>query len=510
MNCIDVGSGAQFFLDERFVAESEGVRLEMNPPRKAGPVLEPERPWEAYRIDPTAVIEDDGVYRMWYTAIACYEGTDGTLSCPRCEHENSGRKVLCTRCGWPLLDIDLFQKELYHKCYAVSHDGVRWERPELGLVEFRGSRRNNIIPFIGPVCVPAIDPLGPPCRKFMAISRLGLKMYLSVSPDGIHWTMKPEVVLPFEADTNNQVIYDPVLGKYVAFLRGFPGRRTVVRCEFESLDEAPWPFVDRGREPDRTGVIYITNELETVMDIDEDDPPLPGLDINNLSAHLYAPGVYLGFIGLFRHYPGGLDRRGREGHRYFAHGNDGVFETQLAVSRDGRKWLRPDRRSYLSPGLFGGPEGGWLQVGVGMVRRGDELYQYYVNQRPTHGILDLGSDKAVGSIYRAVQVRDRFICLSTDSNGGRFMTPLIRHRGRQLELNINCQGLGEAFVAILDEHGRPIEGFAREDCDPVDLNQLCHIVTWRGNRDVGALAGRPIRLELSMRSARLYTFRFAS
>ena len=30
-------------------------------------------------------------------------------------------------------------------CYAISHDGVAWNKPELGLHEFQGSRRNNLI-----------------------------------------------------------------------------------------------------------------------------------------------------------------------------------------------------------------------------------------------------------------------------------------------------------------------------------------------------------------------------
>ena len=35
-------------------------------------------------------------------------------------------------------------------CYAVSTDGLNWEKPELGLVEFNGSKRNNLLPFRGP------------------------------------------------------------------------------------------------------------------------------------------------------------------------------------------------------------------------------------------------------------------------------------------------------------------------------------------------------------------------
>ncbi|MBT7861391.1 MAG: hypothetical protein HN712_13800 [Gemmatimonadetes bacterium] len=31
-------------------------------------------------------------------------------------------------------------------CLATSNDGVHWEKPELGLVEFEGSKRNNILP----------------------------------------------------------------------------------------------------------------------------------------------------------------------------------------------------------------------------------------------------------------------------------------------------------------------------------------------------------------------------
>ena len=30
-------------------------------------------------------------------------------------------------------------------CYAESDDGVHWRRPELGLVEFQGSKKNNIL-----------------------------------------------------------------------------------------------------------------------------------------------------------------------------------------------------------------------------------------------------------------------------------------------------------------------------------------------------------------------------
>lgn len=509
MKPIKLNTDPAFFIDTLFFSESEGIRLAMNPPQKAGLVLGPERPWEAYRIMPTAVLEDEGLYKMWYSSVACYPGKEAGVACPRCRTQNSGQKVLCVKCGWPLLDIDWMHKNLFQKCYAVSSDGIRWERPELGLVEYAGSRKNNIFEFSGSMCVPALNPRGPAEEKFMAVSEYKGGLYLSVSPDGLRWKMKPEPVLPFSADTNNQVVYDPVLEKYVAFLRGFPGRRTIMRCEFDTLDQAPWPYRAGQRQPDQTGTIYLEDELEKVMDVDQDDPQLPDLDINHLSAALYAPGVYLGFPGLFRKYPGGLDRQGREKHRYFAQGNDGAFETQLAVSRDGRNWTRPDRRPYVSAGLCGGPDGGLIMVAPGLIRRGAEVHQYYGGKRTTHGIFEPGADQHEAAAFRLVQPKDRFIAAVAGAQGGRFRTPLLCHSGRRLELNLDCGGLGETFAQILDEEGKPIQGFSRADCDPVDLNHLAQVVTWRGRADVGATAGHPIRLEFFMRSSKLFTFRFA-
>jgi len=39
------------------------------------------------------------------------------------------------------------QKQLHPVvvCYAESNDGIGWKRPKLGLVEFKGTKNNNII-----------------------------------------------------------------------------------------------------------------------------------------------------------------------------------------------------------------------------------------------------------------------------------------------------------------------------------------------------------------------------
>jgi len=89
-------------------------------------------------------------------------------------------------------------------CYASSRDGVHWTKPELGLVEYRGSRANNLADFPQDIDLPLAaiihdleDP--DPNRRFkIAFSpfrdtsgnrRGGLSV--AYSPDGLHWTPSP-------------------------------------------------------------------------------------------------------------------------------------------------------------------------------------------------------------------------------------------------------------------------------------------------------------------------------
>lgn len=93
----------QLFIDNRFIAESQGIKIHTNPPELRGLVLRGEMPWETGWIHRASILQDGDVIKMWYGAHP--PSQDGKLG-------------------------------PYYYCYATSHDGVRWERPELGLVEF--------------------------------------------------------------------------------------------------------------------------------------------------------------------------------------------------------------------------------------------------------------------------------------------------------------------------------------------------------------------------------------
>ena len=75
--------------------------------------------------------------------------------------------------------------------YAVSKDGFHWDRPDLGLVEVNGSKKNNLVegPCSGWVLYDPDDP--DPDRRFKSIvgsDAAAMRMTTSFSPDGLHWT----------------------------------------------------------------------------------------------------------------------------------------------------------------------------------------------------------------------------------------------------------------------------------------------------------------------------------
>ena len=89
------------------------------------------------------------------------------------------------------------------------------------------------------------------------------------------------------------------------------------------------------------------------------------------------------------------------------------------------------------------------------------------------------------------------------------VTPPIEFAGNRLQLNIDCGAMGEAWVELQDETGKPLPGYTLEDAVSVDRNSVAQEVWWRSGPDVGSLAGRPVRMRVRMRSAKLYAFQFA-
>jgi len=508
---MDIGSRRQLFIDDRFIESQTGITLRMNPPVKVGPALLQETELEARGLGFVTVLEAGGRYLMYYRGSAA---PDAPVAKPQ-HHQDEVRQ--------PLM------------CLATSDDGVSWRREKVGLHEVNGSTDNNVV-MRGCEGIVFIDPNATNDCPFwwFGIIRSNTTsweqargavygwspqkeggLYLMCSRDGVQWERVPDAAVPFLCDTHNQCFCDTRLNKYVAYVRGWhpqgqPGDRgrTVCRTETDALLDLPWPhqqtqFSSRGPH----GLFgNVRDELPIVMQADELDPP--GTDLYTPAVHQYpyADDAYFSFTSPYRHYDG-FDSHGRDtrGTRV----NTGLVEIACAVSRDGVAWHR-FREPYVRPGLIGQLDGGSMYMGSGMMRKGDELWQYYTGNAHAHDTGAIVEGEPHAMIGRLVQRLDGFASADAGPKGGELSTPVLTFAGDRLLLNIDCGALGEAWVELLDEAGRPIPGHTMDEAVSVDRNGTAQEVWWQDGPDVSKIAGRRIRLRFRMRSAKLYAFEFAA
>ena len=483
-----VGSSKQLFIDHRFIESSENIGLTVNPPvKRSEPVIRSDRPWDAFRLIWFSVAEDNGQFKMWYQAFDNDQWAGGTS----------------------------------RLCYAVSDDGLNWTKPDLGIVEYRGSTQNNIL--IGDMvnAFVFIDPHGEPeqCYKMIYTHRESGRwrdMRVAASADGIHWELPSEGVYGDGGDTQPAAYWDARISRYVVYFRvgvdggGSPAHPFVPPTESDPPVVAPKvmrPGRAVGRlEMDDILTPWPDENVVTVLTADELDPT--GSDIYTHSPYPYphAADAYFLFPMTYQHF--------RDGETDTA--NDGVNDAILCASRDGIHWMRYDRRSYISRGLPGEPDAGMVQPTAYHVRVGNYLYHYYGAWPWTHGgyrrlTPEQRRDKANWGRQRigvAVQRLDGFVSADAPYAGGWLITPPLAHDGNRLELNVNVDAMGELRVEIQDEQVRALPGFSLEECERILANDVAYTVKWKGNPDVSALRGKTVRLRFVIRAAKLYAFQF--
>jgi len=66
----------------------------------------------------------------------------------------------------------------------------------------------------------------------------------------------------------------------------------------------------------------------------------------------------------------------------------------------------------------------------------------------------------------------------------------------------------EALGFVFYARGQALPGFTKEDCEVIQDDGIDFEVRWKNGPDVSALAGRPVRVQVEMRNAKLYALRF--
>jgi hypothetical protein len=473
---IVIGSRLELMVDDYLIERMTGASLVLHQPVAREVAIEHNAPWEGNNCGYHTVLQDGGVYRMYYMIA----------------HNECGANE---RRPEPAIHSIM-------SAYAESTDGIHWQKPSLGQFEFAGSNRNNILMWDSYdkttecVLVPFKD-LNPKCKpaeryKAMHVGAGGLST--AKSADGIRWSHlsdKP-VITKGTFDSENLAFWDTVRGEYRAFFRGFrDGRRDVLTAT--SPDFVHW-----------TEPVWITYP----------GSPRQELYTNQIVPYYRAPHIFVGFPTRY------VDRGWQLSHeslpelehrrqraslapRYGSAITDGLFMS----SRDGATFKRWNE-AFLRPGpqelghwIYGDQYQNWglVETNSDLPGAPNELSMYAVE----------GCWRGTADRLRRYTIRmDGFVSLQSPLSGGECVTRPLVFSGHKLVVNFASSAAGSLRVELQDADGKPFDGFGLEDCPEVFGDSLERVIVWKAGSDIHKLAGQPVRLRVALKDADLYSFQF--
>ncbi|MCC6586402.1 MAG: hypothetical protein IT168_06765 [Bryobacterales bacterium] len=510
---VDVGSVKQLFIDHRFFEMVEGVTLTVNPARATGEKLVlPDAPWErdAKLGSYCTVVDEGGKVRLWYGVMA---GVPEPGKNP------------------PFMGVG----------YAESTDGIHFRKPRLGLVEWNGSKDNNLVMPHDPKLLTVgggsvwrdDNPSCPPERRYKSWCKVypkpgsGLRGPHRVwySADGLKWFLDERRVTGLRAaDTQPSWFWDPRAKRYVGYSREWVREKAGFGARMASYNESDdlinWDSMTMAIEPDERDmaampplfinparmqvkgedILPLRGERKEGDRVGDDQVLTPTSPIDFYGPGVFPyQGVYVALIPVFYHWSGsGL------------HASPSTSDIQLAVSRDGRHFSRPGGRApFIRTGTAGSFDSKWIYPILRPVERNGELSIYYFGTNHNHASkVDPAAEKEEAAVTRATLRLDGFVSADAAYEGGWFLTPAMRFTGSRLELNIDTGAGGWARIELLDETGKPMPGYTIDAADELNINSTRAVASWEGKSDLSALSGKPIRMRVKMRAAKLYAFQF--
>ena len=477
-NVLNIGDRRELFVDNFLIDKLEGfARQTLNRPIPREIVFVSDKPWEGNGLNYITVIKDgENSYKMFYRGA----------------------------------DYDRGVKSLHDQfyCLAVSKDGIKWSRPNLGLVEFKGSKTNNIIlsekdPVLGYIChnfSPFIDqnPDAPASAKFKAIG--GGPLFPLVSADGIHWkkaTEKP-IISQGAFDSQNLAFWDSIRSEYRAYHREFRNGRDIMTETSNSFNAGWTKPVFLEYNPERGGELYT----------------------NQITPYERAPHIFVGFPTRYedrgltpstRHLPQWKYRQQRS--KVSLREGTAVTEGLFMSSRDGKNF-EVFQEAFIRPGLrskdswFYGDNyqnNGLVETQSSLAEDAPPELSMYL----TEATLQNGKP---ARLRRFTMRMDGFVSISAPMKGGKLTSNLLRFSGNKMSINYSSSARGGIRVGIIDAKGNSISGYEIENCPWIYGDSLNRIVEWSRAGDVknqvSTLAGQAIKLVFELKDADLFSFKF--
>jgi hypothetical protein len=466
-------NGKQLFVDEHLIENMEGVTRDLNQPVKhaGNPLIKTDKPWEGHLSFSSVMYDrEEGFYKMWYAAFS----------------SDYKSQVLC---------------------YATSPDGIDWRKHLT--TSWNAEEHSNIV--FGRTkefnCAGVFkDPAArDPERRYKMLysdypdgTSATASSSAAFSPDGIYWTPCAEnPLIPF-SDAHLCPFWDARRGRYVAYLRyGPPNTRAISMIESE--DFVHW-----------SPKITLFPQGGTPLDRPR------GTKLYQMEVLPYE-NYYFGMIST---YHGETIQPIPPEKEAWAD----KLDVQLTYSRDGRTWRRVGGRGAYRPEEFdeerdweteteaatfipwGRAKKDWdwgtiypLQAPVVTE---NEIQIFYVGITGRHWAEYHGDGETTSGIGLATLRLDGFV--SVEGTGSLTTKPFV-FIGDALEINADAAG-GSIRVEALGEDGNPIEGFGKDNAEPLTADAIRHVLKWTGKDDCHLIQAQPIRLRFHLENAKLFSF----
>ncbi|HMO59135.1 MAG TPA: hypothetical protein PKA05_18100 [Roseiflexaceae bacterium] len=460
------GSALLLAIDDHLLPLRRNLCLSMAKPHvRAEPVLTPQRtiPHAPDRIATHfygAVLQEQDRFRMWYYPVALGDAPGELTQGP--------------------------------VCYAESTDGLVWQRPVLGQMEFKGSRDNNAIALpetkIEGVHVIRDDDDPDPGRRYKMIYNPHTGRFWSIrtatSADGITWQPGPE--LPVTEFVEQASFYKHA-GLYVV------NAQTI----------SPWHYSDGGAPMGRQAYAWVSPDFDTWLDETvesftlpeprnpEERGPRKPYDQVHIGIGAASFGtVLVGMFGLWHNSP------------VF---HEITCDLSLVVSNDGLHFREPVKGGIFiaadespAPPVDGVQHPTILAQGNGILNVGDETWIYHDRWRNAPYGEDYYSEVALATLPR-----DRWgaLGLNPDQSQGSVWSAPFRVPAGGFTLLLNADGAHGMQVELGDESFTLLPAFSGEQSGRSSVaGGLDCAVAWPAG-DTAALAGQRVRLRVRMTRA---------
>lgn len=438
----------RLFLDAMVTEESAGLKRTFHAATKykGNPVVVADKPWEGTGIAAGGTV-------MW-----------------------RGNKITVRYKCWP-------PKTTAGACLAESEDGIHFTKPNLGLVEWDGSRDNNICGSHGSI-IKMRNPISP--KHQWGYYGYGGKEGAAVSfgETGLRSDGTDRRTGLFTTSDVVYFFYDPYQDRYVSTFKTANRRHRAVGIAV-SKDGLEW------HKPVELGPVFGADEL------DPDPTQVYGMPVFPYQ------GWYIGLPWLYhaRWMKWGVYDTPKK--MYEAQeGTPCTIDTHFAWSWDLVSWNRtPERKPFIPLGKPGSWDCEMVASARNPVVVGDNLYFYYGGYSTVHDTLE-----AKCGVGLAILRVDGFCSMKAGREEGWLISRREVFSTPRVTINALTRPGGYVAAELVDRWNNVIPGFSREDCVPFEGDSVGHELQWRKKKFPPKWLEPDKKIRFFLKNAELYSY----